>query len=188
MCLKNVYILALFESQHYFIIYSRMNTIDKIKKNKREQPYHVPLKVRVIKKTDTKYYQNGGKQRNATTLGLADITGAIQGICYDDQKLHMLQENSDIMLRNYIYRDDKIIITSQTIVARTSAVGDIREDILQYAVSIVMPRDSQNHTIASAKTLGMGQQISVTAKIIRVSTSCNIFFIKFFLFLCFLQS
>ncbi|CAC5393464.1 unnamed protein product [Mytilus coruscus] len=85
-------------------------------------------------------------------------------LCYDEGKINMLREGSQIMIRNYIYRDNTIIITTQTKLARTSAMGYIPAGFMTTAKSLIDEIESQTRTISAAKTEGIGQTVSIVAK------------------------
>ncbi|XP_052085246.1 uncharacterized protein LOC127722415 [Mytilus californianus] len=89
------------------------------------QYYRVPIRVQTVSVGTTNTYIRDGQKKSATTMGFADQNGAIKGQCFDSSKLTTIKENCCVMIRNYIFRNNTIIITSATEVNVTSGVGDI---------------------------------------------------------------
>ena len=56
----------------------------------------------MIAKSPTKKYVRDGKGKSWTHVGLADSTGCIKAIVYDEAKLTMMKEGGSVILRNYI--------------------------------------------------------------------------------------
>ncbi|XP_076081639.1 uncharacterized protein LOC143052479 [Mytilus galloprovincialis] len=144
-----------------------MNTIQALKTNGKNQPYHVPLKATVVKQGQTRNYQLDGKSKSTTKIGLADVTGAMLALCYDEGKVTMMKDGNQIMMRNYIYRDNTIIITSQTKLSRTSAMGSIPTGYMRTARTLIEDVDSPTMMISAAKTAGLGQAVSIIAKVVK---------------------
>ncbi|CAC5420283.1 unnamed protein product [Mytilus coruscus] len=146
-----------------------MFTIAKLKEQSSNTPYRVPIKVQTVSVGTTNTYIRDGQKKSATTIGFADQTGVIKGQCYDSSKLTTIKENSSVMIRNYIFRDSTIIITSATKVNVTSGVGDIDPIHRSQAAELSRPPPPPAVvSIEKAKKTTADTSVSVRGKVIRV--------------------
>ncbi|CAG2236918.1 unnamed protein product [Mytilus edulis] len=146
-----------------------MFTIAKLKEQSSNTPYRVPIKVQTVSVGTTNTYIRDGQKKSATTIGFADQTGIIKGQCYDSSKLTTIKENSSVMIRNYIFRDSTIIITSATKVNVTSGVGDIDPIHRSQAADLSRPPPPPEVvSIEKAKKTTADTNVSIRGKVIRV--------------------
>ncbi|XP_063401184.1 uncharacterized protein LOC134685393 [Mytilus trossulus] len=147
----------------------KMFTIAKLKEQSSNTPYRVPIKVQTVSVGTTNTYIRDGQKKSATTIGFADQTGIIKGQCYDSSKLTTIKENSSVMIRNYIFRDSTIIITSATKVNVTSGVGDIDPIHRSQATDLSRPPPPPEVvSIEKAKKTTADTNVSIRGKVIRV--------------------
>ncbi|VDH93453.1 Hypothetical predicted protein [Mytilus galloprovincialis] len=146
-----------------------MFTIAKLKEQSSNSPYRVPIKVQTVHVGATNTYIRDGQTKSNTTIGFADQTGAIKGQCFDMSKLNTIKPNSTLMIRNYIYRDQMIIITSATKVSVTGGVGDVAEEYKTLAVELAKPPAPPAVVpIELAKKTTPDQFVSIKGKVMRV--------------------
>ncbi|XP_076106791.1 uncharacterized protein LOC143075302 [Mytilus galloprovincialis] len=149
--------------------YIKMFTIAKLKEQSSNSPYRVPIKVQTVHVGATNTYIRDGQTKSNTTIGFADQTGAIKGQCFDMAKLNTIKPNSTLMIRNYIYRDQMIIITSATKVSVTGGVGDVAEEYKTLAIELAKPPAPPAVVpIELAKKTTPDQFVSIKGKVMRV--------------------
>ncbi|VDI71682.1 Hypothetical predicted protein [Mytilus galloprovincialis] len=114
-----------------------MNNILKIKFNRGNVPYTTPLRVKVVTVSPTKKYKEEGKDKSGTIMGLTDVSSAVKAIVYDEGKLSFMNTGHTVMLRNYIYRDENIKITSATKMSLTGGIGEIHQHIKEDVMKVL---------------------------------------------------
>ena len=145
-----------------------MNNIEKLKNSPSNLPYSTPLKAKVVKRSPTKKYNKDGEERSWTDVSLADPSGCIKAVVYDETKLTTIKEGANIMVRNYIFRDNTVIITKPTKTNLTGGVGIIPEEIETEARGLLNPPPAPQRKIADALRLTPDTLVSLKGKIIRV--------------------
>ena len=121
-----------------------------------------------------------GEEKSWTHVSLADSTGCIKAIVYDEAKLAMMKEGGAVMLRNYIYRDHTIVITKASKTAVIGGIGAIPEEIAAQAKQLLDgPPPAQYLKIQDALKAEPSTLVSLKGKIIRVNIYVVIYFFHF---------
>lgn len=145
-----------------------MNNIQKLKVSTGNTPYTTPIKAKVVLRSPTKKYMKDGQERSWTEVSLADPSGCIKAVVYDETKLPTMKEGANIMVRNFIYRDNTIIITKPSKTNLTGAVGEIPEEIETEARCLLNPPPAPFLKISEALKLTPETLVSLKGKIVRV--------------------
>ena len=98
-----------------------MATIQELKTNTNTQPYTKTLRVFLAKLSEkgwVRYTSAKGQSNTKLTLMVADSTGYMKGIAYNERFRSLLHEGYSVALRNFIVRDGLLRITTKTTVMR----------------------------------------------------------------------
>ena len=114
----------------------------------------------------TIYTNSAGVEKEVTTLGLADATGAIKASCYSDC-IQICQSGRSILVRNYLYKTNQVVFTAKTKVVRVATI-DATENHIQTARTMANPPDADLVTIMAAKEMPTSASITIQGKITKV--------------------
>ncbi|KAJ1082125.1 hypothetical protein NDU88_002295 [Pleurodeles waltl] len=103
------------------------------------KPYQKGLKAIIVKCTRKTYYKTA-KQENKVLyhMALADTNGYIKATCYNEDYLPLTKENNNILIRNFMVRNNSILITKQTRITRIPPF-QIPQDVVQEATFLLQP-------------------------------------------------
>ncbi|XP_078496896.1 uncharacterized protein LOC144752964 [Lissotriton helveticus] len=97
--------------------------------------YQKPIKVNVIKCSTKTYYTTN---KVLYHMALADTTGTIKATCYNEDLYYQTKEKYGLLIWNFIFRNNTIIINKHTKIARCPAM-ELSEFIVKEAEKILQP-------------------------------------------------
>ncbi|XP_078497197.1 uncharacterized protein LOC144753347 [Lissotriton helveticus] len=144
-----------------------MISIQDLKKMKPEdnKPYQKTIRANVIKCSTKTNYTNA-KQENKVMyhLALADESSCIKATCYNEPFYQQTKEGQAIMIRNFLAKNNVIIITKQTKLSRMIPLT-IPQEIIQEAEYILQPPAPPISPIKTVKTASLRSLMSISGTI-----------------------
>ena len=129
------------------------------------QPHHVTTTTKALRclvagvSPPIMYRNSAGVEKEVKTLGLADSTGATKASCYSNMQI--CQSGRAILLRNYLYKNNQVVLTSKTKVVQIPSI-DVPQNHLQVARVMANPPAAD---LVAAKEMATSASVTIQGKI-----------------------
>ncbi|XP_078515019.1 uncharacterized protein LOC144773775 [Lissotriton helveticus] len=153
-----------------------MISIEELKQMKEAEskPYQKSIRANVVKcSTKTNYKNAKQEDRVLYHLALADHSASIKATCYNEDFYQQTKEGNAIIIRNFLTKNNVVIITKQTKIARLKPFT-IPPEILQEAENILQPPAPPISPIKTVKGAQLRTLMSISGTITEEEETKNI--------------
>lgn len=153
-----------------------MLSMKEVRESSRNGPYSKPLRVQVIAVGPPKSFTPAGstEAKQMHYFSVAAQEWWMKATLYDSRKLHTIKEGAAIMLKNFIKRNDVLVVNDSTVVGKTSPV-EVAQKTRDAAYSSIFPK-SVKMAISELQAAAGSGLWTVVAKITKVGQPISKYF------------
>lgn len=154
----------------------QMLSLLKLKETKGKlDPYNTPIKCVIAATLPATTYTKNGGEKAVQELVLCDNTSHMKAVCFETSKLQNLHNQPTVMIKNYVYNNEKIIITSSTQLFKTKPM-EVDDTTINAAVQYLRPTTPPPAAVAEIKQSPIKTLQSVAGTVVQVIYHSKVLF------------